>query len=131
MIINETARLSIYDVSWFWEQKIQATDDSSAKALAMYNNNSYVKSQRPIQKWFLTTLKVASHGITNNMDLSIPEDIYIWAMMDVNAYIVLSLKTGLPSSDCLDLDHNLLTEFHTTWPCSKISQQQPLDSFIS
>ncbi len=83
----------------------------------MYNN-SYVNQQFglkvnvQLKSGFSTTLEVASHGITNNMDLSIPEDIYIWAMMDVNAYIVLSLKTGLPSSDCLDLDHNLLTEFH-------------------
>ena len=50
--------------------------------------------------------------------------------MDVNAYIMLSLKIGLPSSDCLDLDQNLLIEFTINWPCSK-SSQQPLGWFIS
>jgi hypothetical protein len=77
----------------------------------MYNN-SYVNHQFglkiivQLKKWFTITLEVACHGIINNMESS-GGDSYLRHGCECIHRVVT--QNWVPSSDCLDLDHNLLT----------------------
>lgn len=109
MVINEIARLSIHEVWWFQEQ---TTDDSSTKALTMYNNSYpkspiWVENQRPTQKWFIITLELTSHGIINNMESS-GWDSYLRHGCECIHHVVLLRLFG-SRSQSVDWIHHKLT----------------------